>query len=92
MRLQVNAGVVAKEEDDILVTRALETTWKPDFYDRLVREVASEQECLVALAAPGSKNVYCPYHGGMDVFAFSVSAAELEKKFPTWLSERPDKL
>lgn len=90
--LQVNAGVLAKEDDDTLITRALETTWKPDFYDRLVREVASEQECLIALAAPDSKNIYCPYDGGMDVFSFSVTPAELEKKFPTWLSERPDKL
>jgi len=92
LMLQVNPGALATEDDNVLVTRALVTTWRPDFYDRLVREVASEQECLVALAAPGSKNVYCPYDGGMDIFTFSVTPAALEKKFPTWLSQRPDKL
>jgi hypothetical protein len=90
--LRVSAGATATEDDDILVTRALETTWKPDFYDRLVREVANEQECLVALAAPSSKNVYCPYDGGMDIFVFSNTTSQLEKKFSAWLSNRPDKL
>ena len=90
--LAVNTGTVATEDDDILVTRALETKWKPDFYERLVTEVASERESLVALAAPNSKNVYCPYDGGMDVFSFSVSPSDLEKKFSGWLSDRPDKL
>ena len=90
--LPVNPGAVAGEDADIPVTRALATTWKPDFYDRLVSEVASERENLVAVAAPGSKNVYCPYDGGMDVFSFSVSPSQLQKKFPTWLSGRADKL
>ena len=90
--LAVNTGTVATEDDDILVTRALATKWKPDFYDRLVMEVASEKESLVALAAPNSKNVYCPYDGGMDVFSFSVTPSDLQKKFSGWLSDRPDKL
>lgn len=89
--LPVNTGAVAIEDDDILVTRALVTTWKPDFYDRLVREVACEHECLVSLVAPRSKNVYCPYDGGMDIFVFSHTPSELERRFPTWLSKRPDK-
>ncbi|MCV2349495.1 hypothetical protein [Paucibacter sp. Y2R2-4] len=90
--LPVNTGAVAREDDDILVTRALVTTWKPDFFDRLVREVANEQESLVAFAAPGSQNVYCPYDGGMDIFVFSTTPVQLEKKFPNWLSDRQDKL
>jgi hypothetical protein len=91
VRLRVNPGTVA-EEDDVLVTRALETTWKPDFHDRLVRDVASELDCMVAVAAPGSKNIYCPYDGGMDIFAFSTTPAALESKFSAWLSGRPDRL
>jgi hypothetical protein len=88
----VSPGTVGRKDDDILTTRALETTWKPDFFDRLVEEVANEQEVLVALAAPSSKNVYCPYDGGMDIFAFSLAPSQLENKFSSWLSDRPDKL
>ncbi len=90
--LSANPGAVAREEAEILVTRALATKWKPDFFDRLVSEIASEQEFLVALAAPSSRNVYCPYDGGMDIFSFSVNPSHLEKRFPAWMSDRPDKL
>lgn len=91
LTLPVSAGVVS-EDNEVLVTRGLETTWKPDFFDRLVAEVATEQERHVALVAPSSKNVYCPYDGGMDIFAFSTTPAALEKKFSSWLSEREDRL
>jgi len=88
----VNPETVAREVDDVLVTRALVTTWKPDFYGRLVREVAHDWERMVTLVSPASKNVYCPYDGGMDIFVFSRSIPELEAKFSAWLSSRPDRL
>ena len=44
MRLQANYGAVAAENDDFLVTRALVTTWKPDFFELLVQEVSQELE------------------------------------------------
>ncbi len=90
--LPVNPGAAATDDSDILITRALVTKWKPDFYDRLVWEVAVEEESLVALVAPGSRNVYCPYDGGMDIFSFSVAPSQLAKQFSAWMSDRPDKL
>ena len=92
LEFPVNPETVAREDDDVLVTRALVTTWKPDFYDRLVQEIAHDLEYMVTLVSPASKNVYCPYDGGMDVFVFSRGVPELEAKFSAWLSDRPDRL
>ena len=61
MRLQVNHGAVAAEDDDFLVTRALVTTWKPDFFELLVQEVSQELEHMIAIASPQSQNIYCPF-------------------------------
>jgi len=92
LEFPVNPETVAREDDDVLVTRALVTTWKPDFYDRLVQEIAHDLEYMVTLVSPASKNVYCPYDGGMDIFVFSRGVPELEAKFSAWLSGRPDRL
>ena len=92
MRLPVNHGAVAAEDDDFLVTRALVTTWKPDFFELLVQEVSQELEHMIAIASPQSQNIYCPYDGGMDIFVSSIGPAELEAGFPQWQSKRPDKL
>ena len=34
----------------------------------------------------------CPYDGGMDVFSFSIQAAELAERYKLWQSSRPDRL
>ena len=55
-------------------------------------DVANEEERLVAIASPASRNIFCPYDGGMDIFTFSVPCSGLEEKYSTWLSTRADKL
>ena len=80
------------QDDDYLIIRALVTTWKPDFFDVLVHQVAAELESMIAIASPQSHNIYCPYDGGMDIFVANSSVAELEGRFPDWQSSRPDKL
>ena len=92
MKLPVHLGAQSADEDEILSVRALTTTWQPDFYLELLQQIAEDRESGVSFVAPHSKNIYCPYDGGMDVFSFSVSAAELAARYSNWQSSRPDRL
>jgi hypothetical protein len=67
------------------------TTWVPGFFDVLTRQIADWQESGITFVAPSTKNIYCPYDGGMDVFVFSVSPSGLESKFRSWMSSREDR-
>ncbi|RYD60307.1 MAG: hypothetical protein EOP58_16580 [Sphingomonadales bacterium] len=82
--LPVSEGAIALD-DDMLLVRALETTWEPDFFDRLVEDVATEEDHLIALVAPASKNILCPYDGGMDVFVHSMPPSALNLRFANWM-------
>ena len=70
----------------------LVTSWVPAFFDSLTREVADWKETGVAFVSPRTKNIYCPYDGGLDIFAFSEPKSSLEGKFKSWMSGREDKL
>ncbi len=90
--LPANPGVVADADDDHYCVRAMSSVWKPDFFDVLIRQVSNEQQTGVTFVSPATKNIYCPYDGGMDIFSFSVNRAVLEAKFLDWQSTRSDKL
>ena len=92
MRSRANPDTVATGDDDLFLSRALVTSWKPDFFELLVREVSEEREYMVTIASPHTQNIYCPYDGGMDIFVSSVSPSALGAQFLLWQSERPDKL
>ena len=92
MRSRANPDTVATGDDDLFLSRALVTSWKPDFFELLVREVSEEREYMVTIASPDTQNIYCPYDGGMDIFVSSVSPSALGAQFLLWQSERPDKL
>ncbi len=81
-----------KAEPGYWRVRAMITSWMPDFFADLNRCIADEQETSVAFISPATKNIYCPYDGGMDIFSFSISPQSLEEKFQRWMSGRPDKL
>lgn len=80
------------EEDDIYFVRALVTSWVPDFFVAMTRQIADWNETGVTLVSPSTMNIYSPYDGGMDVFVFSVRPDSLEDKFKSWMSSRADKL
>jgi hypothetical protein len=90
--LPANPGSVAHDDDDHYAVRALVTRWRPDFFEELVVLVADEKESGVALVSPATRNTYCPYDGGMDIFSFATQRLDLETKFPDWLPKRADKL
>ena len=90
--LPANPGAVADADDDHYCVRAIVTVWKPDFFDVLIRQVSNEQQTGVTFVSPATKNIYCPYDGGMDIFSFSVNRAVLGSKFLDWQSTRSDKL
>jgi len=85
---------LAEDGDDAehYCVRALVTAWIPDFFNILTRQVADWEESGIALVSPSSKNIYCPYDGGMDVFVYSQSPSSLESKFRSWMSNRVDGL
>ncbi|CAM3534312.1 hypothetical protein [Polaromonas hydrogenivorans] len=91
-QLFINVGRSHQDEDNQCSVRALVTKWKPDFFERLIRQVAVFDEAGVSLVSPATKNIFCPYDGGMDIFTFSLNPAELENKFHSWLSVNSNKM
>lgn len=75
-----------------MYVRTLVSKWKPDFFEAAIRVLADGEEVGVSFVSPSTKNIFCPYDGGMDVFAFSISPEELRSRFAGWLSNRPDGL
>jgi len=90
--VRLPAELHAGEEDDYYCVRALMTSWVPDFFELLTRQVAEWEESGVTFVSLSTKNVYSPYDGGMDVFPMSISPRTLEAKFRSWMSVRGDKL
>jgi hypothetical protein len=82
----------ALDEGERYFVRALVSSWVPDFFSELTLQVADEKVAGITIVSPTTRNIYCPYDGGMDIFAFSKSPSYLEKKFSTWMSLRSDKM
>lgn len=83
---------VHPEEDGYYCVRALATSWTPACFGKLTRQVADWEETGVTFASPASKNIYCPYDGGMDIFPYVESPGTFEAKFRPWMSRREDKM
>lgn len=65
----------------------------PSSLNPLLRAVADDEIDNVILAPPTFSWLFCPYDGGMDIFIRSSrDRAALRKRFPSWLSPRPDGL
>ena len=79
-------------DGDRMYVRALATHWKPDFFEAAIRLIADWQEVGITFACPATKNIFCPYDGGMDVFTFSIAPEELRARFAGWRSTHPDGL
>jgi hypothetical protein len=58
----------------------------------MVRQVADWKLGGIACVSPASRNIYCPYDGGTDIFSFSVPPSALEASFARWMSTHPGKL
>jgi hypothetical protein len=79
------------EGDGHYCVRALATRWVPLCFGTLTRQVANWEETGVTFVSPATKNIFCPYDGGMDVFPETISPRSLEAKFQSWMSEREDR-
>ncbi len=80
------------DDEDRMHVRALVTKWKPDFFEAAIRLLADWKEVGVSFVSPATRNIFCPYDGGMDVFTFSILPEELRTRFTSWRSARPDGL
>ena len=68
-------------------------TFRPGDLDGLLRYVAEDRACDVAVADASLRWLFHPYDGGMDVIAPSVRERDrLAARFGSWLSDRPDGL
>lgn len=92
INLPANPGSVAPDDDDHYYVRALVSRWRPDFFGVLVRQIADDKEFGVTFVSPATRNIYCPYDGGMDIFSFATPGPDLETTFSSWRSHRADKL
>ena len=91
--VRLPSGLSMNEEDDgYYCVRALATSWTPTFFSALTKKVAEWEETGVTFVSPTTKNIYCPYDGGMDVFPHTDSPSTLEAKFSSWMSSREDKM
>jgi len=91
-KLPANLSSAAPDDDDHYYVRALVSRWRPDFFGVLVRQIADEEEYGVTFVSPATRNTYCPYDGGMDIFSFATPSLGLEATFSGWRSHRADKL
>lgn len=78
------------DDEDRFNVRALVSKWKPDFFEEAVRLLADWQEVGISFVSPSTRNIFCPYDGGMDVFTFSIAPDALCTRFAAWQSTRPD--
>jgi hypothetical protein len=78
------------DDEDRFYVRALVSKWKPDFFEESIRLIADWQEVGISFVSPSTRNTFCPYDGGMDVFTFSIAPEALGSRFAAWQSARPD--
>lgn len=78
------------EHDDIYCVGYSLVTWKPAKFSSLVTAVADEETYGVAVVSMSTKNIYCPYDGGADIFVFNRSPEVVRTHFKEWLSSRAD--
>lgn len=83
---------IGTDDEDRFHVRALVSRWKPDFFEEAIRLLADWQEVGVSFVSPRTRNIFCPYDGGMDVFTFSIAPEALCTRFAAWRSTRPDGL
>jgi len=85
-------GEIPTEDDDIYSVWYANLTWKPSFFNKLVKDVTDEKEWNIAIVSLDSRNLYYLYDGGADVLTFNCSKETLRHQFSNWLSDRPDGL
>jgi len=81
---------IRQDGEDRFYVRALVSRWKPDFFEDSIRLLADWREVGISFVSPATRNIVCPYDGGMDVFTFSIAPEELCSRFAAWRSSRPD--
>lgn len=79
-------------EPDIFRPAFAQTVWKPNYHDKLLREIAIGN--ILAFFVSFEKNVIvAPYDGGIDfVLKDSLTIENYKNKYRQWLSEREDGL
>jgi hypothetical protein len=78
------------DEPDIYKPAFAQTTWKPNYHDKLLREIANDDTRAFFISF-GKKVIVAPYDGGVDfVLKDSLTKENYKNKYRQWLSERED--
>jgi hypothetical protein len=89
----INLHIVDKEqydETDIYTPSFAQTIWKPNYHDKLLREIATDN-VRVFFVSFDKKVIVAPYDGGVDfVLKDSLTRDFYKKKYRQYLSERED--
>lgn len=83
-------GEIPIDQDDLYSVRYAPISWRPPSFTSLVKAVANEETYGVAVVSLNTKNIYCPYDGGADIFVFNHSPEKIRNHFKKWLSSRAD--
>lgn len=80
------------DEPEIYRPAFAQTIWKPNYHDKLLREIANDNTRAFFISF--DKNVIlAPYDGGVDfVLKDSSTKENYKNKYRQWLSEREDEL
>jgi hypothetical protein len=80
------------DEPDIYRPAFAQTIWKPNYHNKLLREIANDNTRAFFISF--DKNaIVAPYDGGVDiVFNDSSTKEHYKNKYKQWLSEREDGL
>lgn len=80
-------------EEQALRCDVRETTWRRNYHDKLLREVADFRNANVIFASRDTERVYAPYDGGADlIFRNDQERNERKQVYEAWLSAHPDGL
>jgi hypothetical protein len=89
----INLHIVDKEQYDetnIYTPSFAQTIWKPNYHDKLLREIATDN-VRVFFVSFDKKVIIAPYDGGVDfVLKDSLTRDFYKKKYRQYLSERED--
>jgi hypothetical protein len=78
------------DESDIYRPAFAQAIWKPNYHDKLLREIANDN-IRVFFISFDKKIIVAPYDGGVDfVLKDSLTKENYKNKYRQWLSERED--
>lgn len=88
----ISGETLGSEPDEMFMVWARVDTWRPRYFGKVIGKISRDRESLITLVSPASKRMFCPYDGGMDIFAEDALVKNLSATYIRWKSGRSDYL